>query len=77
MSNILQSMGIYRLVPFFPSLLFPVQLAFSPLKECGYTVLLVTNDFYYLLPHCVQMGESSAQVSTALGWTAADVHHAS
>ena len=31
-------------------------------KECGYAVLLITNDFYYLLPHCVQMGESSAQV---------------
>lgn len=46
-------------------------------KECGYAVLLITNDFYYLLPHCVQMGESSAQVSTTIGWTAADVHSAS
>lgn len=46
-------------------------------KECGYAVLLITNDFYYLLPHCVQMGEPSAQVSTTIGWTAADVHSAS
>ena len=59
----------------FPPLSSPVGI--QSFKECGCAVLLITNDFYYLLPHCVQMGESSAQVSTTIGWTAADVHSAS
>lgn len=60
---------------YFPPLSSPAGI--QSFKECGYAVLLITNDFYYLLPHCVQMGESSAQVSTTIGWTAADVHSAS
>lgn len=59
----------------FPPLSNPAGI--QSFKECGCAVLLITNDLYYLLPHCVQMGESSAQVSTTIGWTAADVHSAS
>lgn len=66
---------LIRTLYFPPPLSSPAGI--QSFKECGYAVLLITNDFYYLLPHCVQMGESSAQVSTTIGWTAADVHSAS